>query len=101
MTSIKIREDIFQSLINNGSAVITFKGGVAENYTINEMEGGVPYREFVISESVNENDLTAKVIIVSCKIALNDNKAMEVLIDDAIAWNATEIRDNEANNLIK
>lgn len=101
MTSIKIREDIFQSLINNGSAVITFKGGAAENYTINEKGSGVPYREFVISESVNENDLTAKVIIIGCKVTLNDNKAMEVLIDDSISWNATEIRDNEANNLIK
>ena len=101
MTSIKIREDIFQSLINNGSAVIAFKGGAAENYTINENEGGVPYREFVITESLNENELTAQVVIVGCKLALDDSKAVEVLIDDAIAWNAIEIRDNEANSLIK
>ena len=100
MFSIKIREDIFQSLINKGSAVITFKGDRAENYAINEKESGVPYREFVSSESVNENDLTAKVIIVGCRVTLDDNKAMEVLIDDAIAWNAVDIRDNEANYII-
>ena len=101
MTSIKIREDVFQSLINNGSAVITFKGGAAENYTIKEKESGVPYREFVISESVDENDLTARVVIVGCKVMLDDNKALEVLVDDSLSWNAIEIRDGQANNLIK
>lgn len=100
MVSIKIREDIFQSLINKGSAVISFKGGAAENYVINEKKGGIPYREFVISESVNENDLSAQIVIIGNKLTLDDNKAVEVLIDDALAWNAVEIRDNEANNLI-
>jgi len=33
-------------------------------------------------------------------VTLDDNKAMEVLIDDAIAWNAVDIRDNEANYII-
>ena len=101
MISFKIREDIFQSLINNGSAVITFKGGAAENYTIKEKESGVPYREFVITKEVNENDLTARVIIVGCNVVLDDNKALEVLIDDALSWNAIELRDSHANNLIK
>ena len=101
MFSIKIREDIFQSLINKGSAVICFKGGAAENYVINEKKGGIPYREFVISESVNENDLSAQIVIIENKLTLDDSRAMEVLIDDAIAWNAVEIRDREANNLIK
>lgn len=101
MYSIKIREDIFQSLINKGSAVISFKGGAADNYVINEKKGGIPYREFVISESINENDLTSQLIIIGNKLTLNDDKAIEVLVDDAIVWNAVEIRDNEANNLIK
>ena len=101
MYNIKIREDVFQSLINKGSAVISFKGDTAENYVINEKKGGIPYREFVISESINENDLSAQIVIIGNKLTLDDNKAVEVLIDDAIAWNAIEIRDNEANNLIK
>ena len=101
MFSIKIREDIFQSLINNGSAVISFRGGPAEFYTINEKENGVPYREFVITESFDENELTANVVIAGCKVTLDDNKALEVLIDDAVAWNAVEIRDPKADNLIK
>lgn len=101
MFSIKIREDVFLSLINKGSAVITFKGGVAENYTINEKECGVPYREFIISESVDENGLIARFVIAGCKVKLDDNKAFEVLVDDSITWNAVEIRDNKANNIIK
>ena len=100
MTTLKIREDIFQSLINNGSAVITFEGGAAEDYSINESGRGIPYREFTISESIDEKKMTAQVIILGCKVILDDDKALEVLVDDAIAWNATEIHDNKANNLI-
>ena len=101
MTSIKIREDVFQSLINNGSAVITFKGGAAENYTIKEKESGVPYREIVFTKSLNENNLEARVIMVSNNLLLDDNKALEVMIDDIVAWNAISITDGQTNNLIK
>ena len=101
MIAIKIREDIFQYLINNGSAVMTFRGGSAENYTINEKNSGIPYREIVITESIDEEKYSANVVLVSNKLTLEDNKALEVMIDDALAWNAIEIRDSQANNLIK
>lgn len=101
MISFKIREDIFQSLINNGSAVMVFRGGTADNYTINEKEGGVPYREIVFTKSLNENELEARVIMLSNRLLLDDNKAFEVMIDDIVAWNAISITDGQTNNLIK
>lgn len=100
---IKIREDVLQSLINGGGTLVaTLRGGKAEDYEINERENGVPYLEILIKTEIDEETLTAKVTIISTKVKLeDDNKCLEVLADQAITWNAIELRDNNAKNFIK
>ena len=102
MKALKIREDIFQSLINDGCAHFIFKAGAAEKYTLNEIESGVPFREIVITESVNEETMTKEVIVISNKLHLSkDTPAIETLEDDIVTWTAEAILDRNANNLIK
>lgn len=102
-TSIKIREDVFQSIINGDSAIIgTFKGENSENYHLEEKNGGVPYREFVIVRNIDESIRTANVTVIATKVTLADSKeSFEVLADDAIDWKAVSLHDGQANNLIK
>lgn len=104
MIALRIRQDIFKSLINDGCAHITMKADSAEKYTIDEKENGVPFREIVITESVNEETMTKDVTIVSNKLFLReDTKPIETLEDDIVTWSAEEsdIFLRDANNLIK
>ena len=65
MKVIKIKESLFQSLINDGCAHIILKAGPAEKYTLNEVENGTPVVELLVTENINEETMTKEVIIIS------------------------------------
>lgn len=100
---IKIREDVLQNLINGGGTLVaTLKGSRAEDYETHEKEDGIPYREILIKTDIDEEALTAHVTIIITKLNLeDDSKELEILADQAITWDAIDLRDNNAKSLIK